>query len=105
MRYRSREIAYKMEDLQVDQAVGARVREIRKLRAITQSNLAGELGVTFQQVQKYERGTNRLSASMLVKTAAVLGVTVSELIGEIRQEAAGRHRTCCGVGDPWPETC
>jgi transcriptional regulator with XRE-family HTH domain len=89
MPFRSRDVAYKIDDLEVDKAVGARVREIRKLRGISQSSLASALGVTFQQVQKYEKGSNRLSASMMVKTAAVLGVSVSELVGEIRQEAAG----------------
>jgi transcriptional regulator with XRE-family HTH domain len=47
-----------------------------------QSALAQGLGLTFQQVQKYERGANRISASKLVKIAALLDTTVAALVGE-----------------------
>lgn len=66
----------------VDVAVGARIRMRRKSLGVTQSNLADALGLTFQQVQKYERGTNRISASMLVRTARKLECNVSDLFGE-----------------------
>jgi transcriptional regulator with XRE-family HTH domain len=66
----------------IDVAVGARVRLRRKAHNITQSELAHKLGYTFQQIQKYERGDNRISASVLVKTAAILQCSVSELVGE-----------------------
>ena len=49
---------------------------------LSQSALAEHLGLTFQQVQKYERGANRVSASMLVHIAEKLQCTVSMLIGE-----------------------
>lgn len=73
----------------IDVAVGARVRTRRKQLRISQTELADALGLTFQQVQKYERGTNRMSASMLVRTARKLKTTVSELVGE--EEAAPGH--------------
>jgi transcriptional regulator with XRE-family HTH domain len=63
-------------------AVGARIRAIRLTTGLTQSALANGLGVSFQQVQKYERGRNRVSASMLVKTASILGTCVAALVGE-----------------------
>ena len=66
----------------IDVAVGARVRLLRKHRDLSQSALADALGLTFQQVQKYERGANRISASMLVRIAARLETTVGQLIGE-----------------------
>ena len=66
----------------IDIAVGARVRMRRKMLKVTQSGLASALGITFQQVQKYERGTNRISASMLVKIARRLDSTVASLVGE-----------------------
>lgn len=66
----------------VDVAVGARIRLCRQGLHLTQTVLAHALGVTFQQVQKYERGTNRVSASMLVKIAARLETTVAALVGE-----------------------
>lgn len=49
----------------VDQQVGARVRARRKLIGMSQETLATHIGVTFQQVQKYEKGTNRIGSSRL----------------------------------------
>lgn len=66
----------------IDVAVGARVRIRRRWINISQTQLAEALGITFQQVQKYERGTNRVSASMLVKIAARLETSVAALVGE-----------------------
>lgn len=66
----------------VDVAVGARIRLFRKLRGLSQQALAESAGVTFQQIQKYERGANRVSASMLARIARALGTPVSELFGE-----------------------
>ncbi|HEX7761872.1 MAG TPA: helix-turn-helix transcriptional regulator [Caulobacteraceae bacterium] len=66
----------------IDIAVGARVRIRRRWLSMSQSQLAEALGLTFQQVQKYERGANRVSASMLVKIAAKLETTVAALVGE-----------------------
>jgi transcriptional regulator with XRE-family HTH domain len=66
----------------LDLNVGARIRLRRKALGITQSQLAEALGLTFQQVQKYERGVNRVSASVLVKIAQRLDSPVSYLLGE-----------------------
>jgi transcriptional regulator with XRE-family HTH domain len=60
----------------IDVEVGARIRVRRKYLSLSQSALAEALGLTFQQVQKYERGANRVSASMLVKIATRLDTTV-----------------------------
>ncbi|WCA73030.1 helix-turn-helix transcriptional regulator (plasmid) [Agrobacterium tumefaciens] len=62
---------------QIDVNVGARIRLRRQLLGFSQSKLAEALGVTFQQVQKYEKGTNRVGASRLQAIAAVLAVPVS----------------------------
>jgi transcriptional regulator with XRE-family HTH domain len=67
----------------IDVEVGARVRLQRKALGLSQTVLADALGLTFQQVQKYERGANRISASMLVKTAKRLETTVAALVGEL----------------------
>jgi transcriptional regulator with XRE-family HTH domain len=56
----------------VDLHVGARIRMRRKLIGMSQEQLAEALGLTFQQVQKYERGANRVSASKLYETAKTL---------------------------------
>lgn len=66
----------------VDLAIGARLRLRRKLLKLSQSDLAEALGVSFQQVQKYERGANRVSASMLLRCATTLQCTVGWLVGE-----------------------
>jgi transcriptional regulator with XRE-family HTH domain len=61
---------------------------------MSQSDLAGQIGVAFQQVQKYEKGINRVGASRLSRIAAVLGITVGELfetakIDSSKQKSAG----------------
>ena len=61
----------------VDLHVGARIRLRRRQLHMSQSDLSAALGLTFQQVQKYERGTNRVSASKLYDVAMTLGVGVS----------------------------
>ncbi|MFZ0267225.1 helix-turn-helix domain-containing protein [Caulobacter sp.] len=66
----------------IDVAVGTRIRVQRRHMQISQDELAQVLGLTFQQIQKYERGANRVSASMLVRIAAKLQTTVGSLVGE-----------------------
>lgn len=61
----------------VDLHVGTRVRMRRKILGISQEKLAEELGLTFQQVQKYERGANRVSASKLYEIARALSAPVA----------------------------
>jgi transcriptional regulator with XRE-family HTH domain len=60
----------------VDVHVGRRVRARRVLAGMSQTALADELGLTFQQLQKYESGANRIAASRLYRTAIVLEVPV-----------------------------
>lgn len=57
---------------EVDLHVGRRIRQRRKSLGVTQEQLADSLGLTFQQVQKYERGANRVSASKLYEIAVAL---------------------------------
>ena len=61
----------------VDQSVGRRVRMVRVGRSLSQTDLASQLGLTFQQLQKYEKGINRISASKLHDIARILGVEVA----------------------------
>lgn len=61
----------------VDVHVGGRIRVRRLLIGMNQETLANALGLTFQQVQKYEGGANRVSASRLAQIADVLGVPIS----------------------------
>ncbi len=61
----------------VDIYVGARVRSSRKSQGMSQGDLAAAVGLTFQQIQKYERGSNRISASKLHAIASILGVPIA----------------------------
>lgn len=61
----------------IDVYVGQRVRFKRKVLGLTQSDLAEKVGITFQQIQKYEKGENRISASMLYQIALSLNTAVS----------------------------
>ena len=66
----------------IDIAVGRRMRRRRRQLDLSQAFVATRLGVTRHQVQKYEGGVNRLSASALVRLASALETTVAELVGE-----------------------
>jgi transcriptional regulator with XRE-family HTH domain len=61
----------------IDKHVGSRVRMRRMMISMSQEKLGERLGITFQQIQKYEKGTNRIGASRLQQIAIVLGVPVS----------------------------
>jgi transcriptional regulator with XRE-family HTH domain len=61
----------------IDKHVGSRVRMRRMMLSMSQEKLGGALGLTFQQVQKYEKGTNRIGASRLQQIAHILQVPVA----------------------------
>ena len=61
----------------IDQHVGSRVRMRRLMLAMSQEKLGDALGLTFQQVQKYEKGTNRIGASRLEQISHILQVPVA----------------------------
>jgi transcriptional regulator with XRE-family HTH domain len=63
-----------------DRKLGAKVRHYRERRGITQEGLAATIGVTFQQVQKYEKGTNRISVHRFLLIADGLGCSVATLL-------------------------
>jgi transcriptional regulator with XRE-family HTH domain len=73
----------------LDVMVGAKIRIFRTHRGMSQSDLAGKIGVAFQQVQKYEKGINRVGASRLSRIAAVLGVSIGELFESSEDKSAG----------------
>jgi transcriptional regulator with XRE-family HTH domain len=75
----------------VDVHVGARMRQRRSLLGMSQTNLGSAVGLTFQQIQKYERGSNRIGSSRLFEFAKVLDVPVSYFFDEMPSNAlAGR---------------
>lgn len=62
----------------IDIHVGKKLRRFRNARDLSQQKLGTQVGITFQQIQKYERGTNRISASRLYQFARALDVSVSD---------------------------
>ncbi|MDB5558034.1 MAG: transcriptional regulator, family [Enterovirga sp.] len=65
-----------------DRALGPRLKALRRAAGLTQEGLANALGVSYQQVQKYEKGTTRMSGGRLQQTASLLGVSLQDLLGE-----------------------
>ena len=84
----------------IDIAVGARIRLLRKVRGLSQQALAEAAGVTFQQIQKYERGANRVSASMLSRIATTLQAPVSEMFGEVNPAAGAIDEVAGLLSEP-----
>ena len=72
----------------VDVHVGSRVRLRRTLLGLSQEKLGDAIGLTFQQVQKYERGANRIGASRLYDLSRVLDVPVSYFFEELGESAS-----------------
>lgn len=71
-----------------DVEFGALLRERRLAIGMSQERLAGILGISFQQLQKYERGTNRMSLSRAVAACAALDVAIADLIPADQRKAA-----------------
>jgi transcriptional regulator with XRE-family HTH domain len=74
-----------------DRIVGERIHVLRNSKGLSQTALGSAIGVTFQQVQKYESGMNRVGASRLSDIARVLGVSVAVFFEE--GDAAAREKT------------
>ncbi|HEX9326337.1 MAG TPA: helix-turn-helix transcriptional regulator, partial [Reyranella sp.] len=94
----------------VDVHVGLRMRQRRTLLAMSQTKLGDAVGLTFQQVQKYERGFNRMGSSRLFEFAKVLDVPVSYFFDEMPSNAlsgrpmSGRGRKDFGeAGTPFEQ--
>lgn len=73
----------------VDAYVGARIGLRRSALGLSQSALAQQLGISFQQVQKYETGQNRISASRLHRAATVLGTSVESFFPPVETARSG----------------
>ncbi len=75
----------------IDKHVGSRVRMRRMMLNMSQEKLGDALGLTFQQVQKYEKGTNRIGASRLQQISHILQVSVSFFFEGAPHVGEGRH--------------
>jgi transcriptional regulator with XRE-family HTH domain len=65
-----------------DRAIGSRIAAIRSAQGMSQTTLAGALGISFQQVQKYEKGRNRIAVGRLHAIAEKLSISVEELMSD-----------------------
>lgn len=74
----------------VDVHVGARIRLMRKQQGLSQVDLANAIGKTFQQVQKYERGSNRVAASTLYRIAEFLKVNIEDFFEGLEKTSDGK---------------
>ncbi len=84
----------------IDIHVGSRVRMRRVLLGMSQEELGRNLGLTFQQVQKYEKGTNRVSASRLAQIAEILGVTPMFFFDALPEGATGTKKNGQAANKP-----
>lgn len=84
--------SYRQDLKAIDRAVGGRVRQRRIMMGLSQTALADSVGLTFQQVQKYESGANRISASRLYEFGDVLSVPISYFFDGLSEDE----------GDPVP---
>jgi transcriptional regulator with XRE-family HTH domain len=83
----------------VDLHVGARIRLRRRMQGVSQEKLADALGLTFQQVQKYERGANRVSASKLYEIAAALHAPVAYFFDGLADPTGDGSGEATGASD------
>lgn len=81
----------------VDVAVGNRVRELRTRAGLSQTDLGERLGVSFQQVQKYEKGVNRMGASRLIQICEALKVTIVDIFDGVQSATDAAEKT---LADP-----
>jgi transcriptional regulator with XRE-family HTH domain len=89
IRVRGMEETPRGRSTEVDAYVGARIRARRRMLGVTQEQLAEALGLTHQQIRKYERGLNRVSASKLYKTARILSVPMTYFFEGLDEEDGG----------------
>jgi transcriptional regulator with XRE-family HTH domain len=80
MRSHGKSVASPVGPDAIDVEVGVALRRVRLQRGLSQTELADALGLTFQQIQKYERGSNRMAVSRLVRAARFLKVRASDLL-------------------------
>ena len=90
----------------VDVHVGQRLRLRRTLLGLSQEKLGEALGLTFQQIQKYERGTNRIGASRLYDLSRVLDIDIGyffdEMTDEVSHRSPGQIRGMAAEGEELP---
>lgn len=82
-----------------DALLGARLSLLRRMRGLSRVDLGAALGVTFQQIQKYERGANRISARRLYEIAVVLDIEIQHFFDQLAPVAPAAEGVSKGVPD------
>jgi transcriptional regulator with XRE-family HTH domain len=77
----------------IDAYVAGRLRSYRKQQGLSQADVAKEIGVTFQQIQKYEAGLNRIGAGRLFQLASLYGIPIQDLFPRVAGTSEGAKRT------------
>jgi transcriptional regulator with XRE-family HTH domain len=85
---------------EVDKIIGQRLRSFRLAKEMSQEDLGTQLGVSFQQVQKYESGKNRLSGSRLITSAKALGASVEQILGSNGHKKNGAGEFLASLSEP-----
>lgn len=83
--------------------LGARIRKYREQADLSQSRLGEKLGVSYQQIQKYERGVSRLSVDTLLRLSKALGLSVSALLPGTADFPEGNGPKTGHVSEPRPD--
>lgn len=94
----------------IDAHIGEQVRQIRSLRGFSQEKLGAQVDVTFQQMQKYERGANRISSSVLYEFSLILEVPIERFFEGLEKSKPNlppkldrEHLTLIGLYDCFPK--
>lgn len=87
------------QPLEQDIAIGGRVRAVRIARGVSQQRLGEQLGISFQQIQKYEKGTNRIGGSRMMEIAAALDTPVAAFFGTEGEGSDLAGVFACGQAD------
>lgn len=77
----------------IDAHIGEQVRQIRSLRGFSQEKLGAQVDVTFQQMQKYERGANRISSSVLYEFSLILEVPIERFFEGLKNLNQTYHQS------------
>lgn len=85
----------------MDRLIGQKIQIFRKAKGMTQTELGAFLGVTFQQVQKYESGANRVGSGRLVEIARALEVPILKFFGEKAKAANGTKTVTDHLAEPY----
>lgn len=85
-----------MRDQDLNLAIGRRLRAVRTERGLKQADLAAHIGVAFQQIQKYENGTNRLSVAVMLRLCAFMEIDAGDFVNGVGETAAVRPRDEAG---------